>query len=104
LIQEQVGREFQGEFPVAKINYFAVYETCVEMLAEINKSEHVEGSRDAYTICSCLTERLLQGTDEYVDDLRIVKFLPHRTLLENCKQGILKVAGSASLSDFQWQL
>lgn len=104
LIQGKVLGEFQGEFPVARINYFAIYETCVEILAEINKSEHVKGSRDPYEICACLTQRLLQGADAYIDDLHIVKTFPHRTLLENCKQGILKVAGAAPLSDFQWQL
>lgn len=89
---------------MATINYFAIYEMCVEILADINKSEHLEGSRDPYEICACLTQRLLQGADAYIDDLHIVKTLPHRTLLENCKRGILKVAGAVPLSDYQWQL
>ena len=89
---------------MAKINYFKIYEICVDILAEINKSEHFDTSRDPYSICSCLSERLLQGTDEYVDNPYVVKAFRHRTLLENCKQGILKVAGDTSLSDFQLQL
>ena len=96
--------EFQGEFPVAKINYFAIYETCMEILAEINRAEHIQGSRDPYIICSCVTERLLQGADAYIDDSRIVKSFPHIKLLENCKRIILKLAGAFPLSNFQWQI
>lgn len=104
LIRAKILEEFQGDFPVAKINYFAIYETCAETLAEINRSEHVECSRDPYVICSCLTERLLQGTDEYMDDSHIVKIFPQKALLENCKRAILELAGSSPLSDFQWRL
>jgi hypothetical protein len=104
LIQEKVLGEFAGEFATAKINYFAIYEICVEILIEINKAEHVDDGSDPVDICSCLTERLLQGADEYTDDLHIVKSFPHPGLLENCQQGILSALGHTSLSDFQWQL
>lgn len=101
LIEDKILEEFQGDFPVATINYFKIYEICVDILAEINKAEHADTSRDPYSICSCLSERLLQGTDEYVDNPYVIKTFPHRTLLENCKQCILRVTGDASLSDFQ---
>lgn len=104
MVEEKTLGEFQGDFPVAKINYFKIYEVCVDILAEINQSEHAETSRDPYSICSCISERLLQGTDEYVDDSNVVKTFPHRTLLENCKKSILKVAGNTSLCDFQLKL
>lgn len=104
LIQEQILEDFQGEFPVATINYFKIYEICVDILAEINKSEHADTSRDPYSICSCISERLLQGTDEYVENPYVVKTFRHRASLENCKKCVLKVAGDTPLSDFQLKL
>ena len=89
---------------MATINYFKIYEICVDILAEINKIEHAETSRDPYSICSCISERLLQGTDEYVDNPYVVKSFRHRTLLENCKECVLRIAGDAPLSDFQLKL
>lgn len=96
--------EFVGEFPIAKINYSAIYEICVDILVEINRVEHAGDGDDPINICSCLTERLLQGADEFTDDLHIVKSFPHPCLLQSCKDGILNNLGNTSLSDFQWQL
>lgn len=104
LIQEQILEDFQGDFPVATINYFKIYEICVDILAEINKVEHAETSRDPYSICSCISDRLLSGTDEYVDNPYLVKTFRHRALLENCKECVLKIAGHTPLSDFQLKL
>lgn len=104
LIEEQILEDFQGDFPVATINYFKIYEICVDILAEINKVQHAETSRDPYSICSCISERLLSGTDEYVDNPYVIKTFPHRSLLENCKECVLKIAGDTPLSDFQLKL
>ncbi|KAF4537495.1 NADP-dependent leukotriene b4 12-hydroxydehydrogenase [Lasiodiplodia theobromae] len=37
MMSDVVSSEFNSEFPVAKVNFFAVYTTCVDMLTEISR-------------------------------------------------------------------
>ncbi|OJD29098.1 amidohydrolase 3 protein [Diplodia corticola] len=37
MMSDVVSEEFDSEFPIAKVNFFAVYTTCVDMLTEISR-------------------------------------------------------------------
>lgn len=101
-VQEKVLEEFRGDFPIAKINYFAIYELCVEIMKHIHEAEHPTSDPDQ--ICSCVAGRLLGAADEYLDDLRVFKVYQERSLLERCKKGFEETLQNKTLANFLWDL
>lgn len=96
--QEKLLEEFRGDFPLAKINYIAIYELCVEILQQIHKAEHPTENPDH--ICSCLAVRLLGAADQHLDDMRLLKVYPEGSLLERCQKGFEKTLQDKCIADF----
>ena len=101
-ISETIKQELCGPFPVAKLNYLTIYETCVDILSRVNDLEH-----DDYHdyICPCVMERLLKGVDSKIDRhcIRSTPF-PDRDLLHHCRQGFADAMKSKNMVDFCWDL
>lgn len=101
-VQDKLLDEFRGDFPVARINYFKIYELCVEILKRIHEAEHP--SQDPDQICSCVCGRLLSAADVYLDDLRCFKAMQDRTVVEECKQGFARSLEGKSFNDYLWDV
>lgn len=99
-VQEKLLDEFQGDFPVARMNYFRIYELCVAILQRIHEAEHPK--QDPGHICSCVSGRLLSAADQYVDDMRVFKAFLDRRLIETCKQGFQSALKDKSFNDYLW--
>lgn len=101
-VQEKILEEFRGDFPIAKMNYFAIYELCVEIMKHIHEAEHP--ARDPDQICSCVAGRLLGAADQYLDDMHVFKVYQERSLLERCKKGFEETLQNKSVSNCFWDL
>lgn len=96
--QDAVLKEFQGDFPVARINYFAVYSLCVEILQRMTTSGH-----QPETVCTCYLAPFLRAVDEYVEDGHVVKTFKERHMLRHMKDDLTEVMKNKTLSDFLWE-
>ncbi|MCJ1467159.1 hypothetical protein MMC07_005781 [Pseudocyphellaria aurata] len=101
-VRDKLAEEFRGDLPVAKINYFAIYELCVDILKHINEAEHP--TQDPDQICSCVARRLLAAADEYIHDTHVFKTYPERSLLEHCTKGFEAKLQNKTIADFVWDV
>ncbi|KAL1635515.1 hypothetical protein SLS58_010211 [Diplodia intermedia] len=115
MMSDVVSEEFNSDFPIAKVNFFAVYMTCVDMLTEISRravEERPEELRWAWD---------LGGMDSHVDaaagftfigfllqdvDTRATKTkadLSKHSGLRLVQDAINHVWGEKKLEDFFWK-
>ena len=102
LIEETMLKEFEGELPVARINYFAVYRICLKILKAINAAEHPQDGADK--ICGCASVRLFRLPDEYIDNSHFMHTSCERHLIKNCREMVLSSMEDKPLTDFLWQI
>jgi hypothetical protein len=99
-VQQLILTEFQGDLPVAKINFFAVYIACVRIVKLISDRSHEEKDR----ACICFADRLLRVTDEYQGTKRAFGSFPCQELVDICEESMLAVLGQEPLAAFLWDV
>ncbi|KAL9608596.1 MAG: hypothetical protein Q9167_006586 [Letrouitia subvulpina] len=106
-LQSALVKEFRETdelgFPVGRLNYFAVYDVCMEILKHIHGAEHPhenEKEKNA-TICSCASRRLLRATDLYLDGKTGLKDVE---LVRNCERAFREVMEGRKMADFFWDV
>lgn len=92
--------EFQGDFPVAKINFFAVYLLCVRIIAAINGKTHDKDD----SLCLCFAYNMLQAADAYKAHARAPKRFREHALSETCREAIEEALKDKCLSEFLWNI
>lgn len=95
-------KEFEGELPVARINYFAVYRICLKILKAINAAEHPQDGPEK--ICGCASVRLFRLADEYIEHGPFINMCSDRYLVKNCRDTVLSVMENKPLAEFLWQI
>lgn len=101
-MREIITEEFQGHLPIAKLDYFAIYELCVAILKHIHEAEHP--AQDPDQICSCVAGRLLGAADHYLDETPVLKVCKERSLLKRCKKGFEEKLQNKPISSFLWDV
>lgn len=88
-----------GPLPAVKINFFAVYMHCVQIIAMITDEIHEKnGDR-----CTCFLETLVFAADGFQDQRRKSQPFGYKGLIEICNKAINQVLGGRDYKDFLWQ-
>jgi hypothetical protein len=100
-LEKAMLREFTGPFPVAKINLFEVYLTCVRIVSIISDKMHDDKHRGIN--CLCFTDILLTAADRYKENAHKLQPFGCKELVEMCKSAITQVLGETKLDAFVWK-
>ncbi len=97
-VEQEVFKDFKGEFPVAKINLFEVYLACTNIVSRV--SDELHGPKGEH--CLCFVETLLKAADRYQADRHDPRPFSQRQLLLTTEKAFWGVLGDRPLSDFLW--
>ena len=106
-IQAAVLKEFEGStVPVARINYFAVYRACMQVMWNISEANHDEPQKG---ICKCPAEFCLRECNDYLQRCQLAGGKRHsrcarRKTTDSCLQIISERFGGTSVDDFLWDV
>jgi hypothetical protein len=95
--------EFVGPRSIARVNYFAIYALCIEILDRIGKATVAD------TKCGALTgffivDELLEAIVEHLKDDRKKILLPYLRPLKTCIEALHSADENLSLSQYLWKL
>lgn len=99
-LQQAIITEFEGDLPIAKINFFAVYMACVRIIEMISEKGHDDKENNQH--CLCFANAMLEAADRYRANEH--KFEPFGCpdLLKTCQNAMSEVLRNRPLSDFLW--
>lgn len=100
-LQQAVMNDFSGTFPIAKINFFEVYLSCIRIISLISDNAHGENGKGQY--CLCFLDAILSAADLYKDNEHRLQPFGSRDLVQTCKDAMNTVVGGRSLEDYLWK-
>ena len=101
-LQKAVLTDFANPFPIAKVNFFKVYMSCVQIISIISDKTHDGENRGRN--CLCFLDVMVQAADRYkVNEHRLQPF-GCKELVTTSKEAIIAVLGDRSLDDFLWKI
>ena len=98
-LQRAVHKEFSGPFPVAKINFFAVFLKCVRIVRNINDKYHKDVEPGLK--CLCFVEEILRAGDLRMEDEKHP--LGFKKATETAKEVMVMELEGKGLEDFFWK-
>jgi hypothetical protein len=100
--------EFNGRLPVARINYYAIYTICVQILKEMAVKKLQEDDRPIREASPALgfifVETLLVAIVDHQRDTQMERMLPYLSSLRLARYAISEVCAGKNVSDFLWDL
>ncbi|KAI9880764.1 MAG: hypothetical protein M1830_000653 [Pleopsidium flavum] len=100
-LQKAVLADFIGPFPIAKVNFFEVYTSCVRIVSII--SDHAHDEKGSGQNCLCFLEVILAAADRCKDNEHKLQPLGHKELVQTCKDAMSTVLGERGLDDYLWK-
>ena len=100
-LQKAVLTEFTGPFPLARVNFFKVYLSCVQIISIISDKTHDGEERGRN--CLCFADVMLQAADRYQANVHKLHPFGCKELVSTCKEAMSAVLGERSLDDFLWK-
>lgn len=100
-LQKAVLGDFTGPFPIARVNFFQVYISCVQIISIISDKTH--GGEDDGQNCLCFLETMLQAADRYKANEHKLQPLGCKELVNTCKEAMSAVLSEKSVEDFLWK-
>ena len=102
-LEEAMQKEFNGPFPIAKLNLFKVYVACVRIVAVISDRWHGDQVRPGQ-YCLCFMDTLLPAADRYLDnDYRQWRMACTQELVGICRDAIEDALGGRAMDEFLWE-
>lgn len=106
-LQEAVGSEFGGDFPIARIDLFKVYLAFVRTVDMISDGTHDDGDDTRRgQKCLCFADIIATAGDRCIDcrgnGLRMRSYLSEN-LSETCQAAMLKEFAGRKSEDFLWE-
>ena len=101
-LQDAVLTEFNGPFPVAKVNLYAIYLACVRTISLISDKSHGEDTRPGQK-CLCFTDTILSAVDRCTDGDHIIQLLGYQDLAKICQDAMIEVLGRITVEEVLWQ-
>ncbi|KAI9705500.1 MAG: hypothetical protein M1836_006255 [Candelina mexicana] len=99
-VEQAVLKDFEGDFPVAKINLYEVYLACANIVSRVSDDIHgVKGDH-----CLCFVETLLKAADRYQAHRQTLKSFPQPHMLRITEQAFRDVLEGRPLSEFFWRI
>lgn len=101
-LQQAVAGDFEGPFPVARINFCKVYLAVVRVVSLISDRGHGEQAKPGQK-CLCFTDEILSAADRYLarDDEKMP--FGHKGLVTVCQEAMVEVLGDVSAEDCLWK-
>lgn len=106
-VQTALVNEFQGcAMPVARINYFAIYQACMQTMRKLSDANH---DKDPGYICKCPAEICLKECDWYLkkcltNTRKSWPVMEHRDASDSCLKYLLEEFGGRSVEEFLWDV
>ena len=102
-LQAALDAECCGAFPVARINIFKVFLSCVQVVSVISDKCHGDQAKPGQN-CLCFIEPLLAAADRFqsIDD--VLRPLDCKDLVVMCRDAIKSILDGTKLDQFLWQL
>ena len=100
-LQNAVLTEFAGPFPIARVNFFKVYMSCLQIVFIISDSTHEGEKREGH--CLCFLDALLQAADHYKANEHRTRVFGYKQLVDTCKEAMITVLGESIVDDFLWK-
>lgn len=100
-LQKAVLTEFAGPFPLARVNFFQVYMSCVRIISTISDKTH--NGEDCGRNCLCFLDTILQAADRYKANEHKLQPFGWKGLVNTCKEAMSLVLGERSVEDFLWE-
>lgn len=100
-LQRAVLDDFSGTFPIARVNFFQVYMSCVQIISFISDRTHDGEERGRN--CLCFLDVMLQAADRYKANEHKLQPFGCKELVNTCKEAMSTVLGERSVDDFLWK-
>ena len=100
-LQTAVLSEFSGPFPIARINLFEVYVSCVRIVSSISDGAHEDEDQGAR--CLCFLETMVTAADRYNDNQHKLQPFGCKELVKHCKEAMTRELADRPLEDFVWK-
>ena len=100
-LQKAVLTDFAGPFPIARINLFQVYMSCVQIISIISGRTHDSGDHDGY--CLCFLDAMLRAADLYRANEYKLQTFGNKELVDACKEAMRATLGGRSVDEFVWK-
>ena len=101
-LQKALHKEFNGTFPIARINLFKVYLDCVSVVSRISDRWHGDQVRPGQN-CLCFVDTLLLAADRCKDNEVKLHPLGCRELVYICQEAMEEALGMAKIDQYFWK-
>ena len=102
-LQKAVLIDFAGAFPIARVNFFQVYISCVQIIAIISEKTH-GGEEEPRQDCLCFLDVILTAADRCKDNEHRLQPFGCKELVSTCKEAMSNVLGDRSVDGFLWKI
>lgn len=96
-LQKAVLNDFAGPFPVARVNFFKIYMSCVRIISIVSAKTH-----NGEDYCLCFLDAMLQAADRYKANEHKLQLFGCKDLVNACKEAMRSVLSDKSVDDFLW--
>ena len=93
--------DFNGPFPTAKLNFFAIYSACVRIVSLISDKTHGEEHRGLN--CLCFLDAIVSAADRYKDNEHRLQPFGCKELVGSCKDAMRDALGGIEVEEFLWR-
>ena len=100
-LQSAVLTDFAGSFPIARVNFFKVYMSCVQIISIISDKTH--GGEESGRNCLCFLDVMLEAADRYKANEHRAQPFGCKELVNTCKEAMIFVLDEMSAEDFLWK-
>jgi hypothetical protein len=102
-MEKAVQDEFTGEAPIARINFFAVFEACIQILEKL--CGRLNGSEGASAELGFhLVDHLLAQIADHEKDAKLDRLLPYLLPLKKAVLSFASMDETMSLNNFAWDV
>ena len=109
-IKDAVLPEFQGDVPIARIDYFAIFKACIQILEELcthlkELCTHHQGSqKPSAQLGFQLVDGVLEQITEHERDANLTHMLPHLRPLRLASLSFASLDKEKTLREFAWNI
>lgn len=100
-LHKAVLADFTGPFPIARVNFFKIYMSCVQIISIISDRTH-EGE-DRGRSCLCFLNAMLESADRYKANEHKLQPFGCKELVKTCKEAMTVVLSERSVDSFLWK-
>lgn len=97
-LEKAVLNDFADPFPIARVNFFNIYMSCVRIISIVSAKTH-----NCEDYCLCFLDAMLRAADRYKANEHKLQPFGSKDLVNACKEAMSLVLGNESVDDFLWK-